>query len=88
LAQAPVAGSEVSEQCATISVSASERELLERVQQRCDPKTWLIFLRVTADEIAPELVAEEFGVPVNVVYLAKSRITRRIRQELAKRRDA
>lgn len=39
------------------------------------------FLRVVVEEQEPAAVAEALGISVNAVYLAKSRVKRRIRQE-------
>ena len=38
------------------------------------------FRRVVLDEVKPALAAEELGVSVNVVLLAKSRILQRLRE--------
>ena len=40
------------------------------------------FLRVVVDGAAPKDVADELQISVNSVYLAKSRILRRVRDEL------
>lgn len=50
---------------------------------RCEfePKTWDAFWRVTVDGRLPADVAEELCMSPNAVYLARSRIIRRLRDE-------
>lgn len=55
--------------------------LLEQIKPQFEPKTWQAFQRVTLDGIAPDRVAEELGVSVNAVFIAKSRVLSRLRQE-------
>jgi RNA polymerase sigma-70 factor (ECF subfamily) len=52
---------------------------IQRVRAEFKPRDWCLFERTVVDEQAPADVAEEFGVSVNVVYLAKSRILQRVR---------
>lgn len=52
------------------------------VRQECNGTMWQAFIRVVVDGHRPDLVATELGISVNSVYLAKSRILRRIRQEI------
>ncbi|MCA9200620.1 MAG: sigma-70 family RNA polymerase sigma factor [Pirellulaceae bacterium] len=44
-------------------------------------RDWTVFYRVVVQGNRPNDVADELGVSVNSVYLAKSRITRRLKQE-------
>lgn len=44
--------------------------------------TWAAFRRQVIDGLAPAAVAEELGLSVNAVVLAKSRVLKRIRAEL------
>ena len=44
--------------------------------------TWQAFFRVVIDEASAREVAEELGMSINAVYLAKSRVLRRVRDEL------
>jgi RNA polymerase sigma-70 factor (ECF subfamily) len=63
------------------------RYLLGRVMQlvRNDfpERTWRIFERVAMEGRPGTDVAREFGVSVNAVYLARSRVLARLREELA-----
>lgn len=45
-------------------------------------RTWKAFWRVAVDGRPPAEVAEEMGLSVNSVYLAKSRVLHRLRKEL------
>ena len=57
------------------------RQLLELTEPNFAPTTWRAFLRVTFDRAKPQDVAEELGITLNSVCLAKSRVLRRLRQE-------
>jgi RNA polymerase sigma-70 factor (ECF subfamily) len=55
--------------------------LLELIEPEFAPATWQAFRRVTLDEQSPAAVARDLGLSVNAVWLAKSRVLRRLRQE-------
>jgi len=55
--------------------------LLERIKPDFEARTWRAFHRVVLDNAAPEAVAGELGVVVTVIWNAKSRVLRRLRQE-------
>lgn len=57
------------------------RQLLALTEPHFAPQTWKAFCRVALDGVKPELVAEELGISVNSVFLSKSRVLRRLRQE-------
>lgn len=57
-------------------------EALELVRLEIQAQTFQAFWRATVDGIAPDLVAEELGIPVHSVYQAKSRVLRRLRDLL------
>ncbi len=57
------------------------RRLLEMIQPQFQPKTWQAFRRVTLDGVSPDAVAAELGISVNAVFIAKSRVLSRLRQE-------
>jgi RNA polymerase sigma-70 factor, ECF subfamily len=59
--------------------------VLELIRSEFEERTVVAFRRVVVDEVSPECVAEELGMSVNSVYLAKSRVLRRVRDEF---RDA
>ena len=58
------------------------RRLLEIVGSQFEPKTLVAFRKVVLEGQKSAQVAEEMGISVNAVLLAKSRILRRLRQEL------
>ena len=57
-------------------------QTLELVQNEFEPRTWQAFLRVTIGGLSPTAVAEELGMNVGSVYTAKSRVLRRLREEM------
>lgn len=66
----------------------SERRLLLRralaaVEGQFAPRTWAAFWGVVAEDRPAEQVAAELGTTVNVVYLAKSRVLKRLRESFA-----
>ncbi len=57
------------------------RCLLGMVEQEFEPKTFRAFCRLTLDDANGAEVAAELGMSVGAVYVAKSRVMRRIREE-------
>jgi RNA polymerase sigma-70 factor (ECF subfamily) len=57
------------------------RRLLEQIRPNFEPKTWLAFQRVALEGVSPDDAAAELGVSVNAVFIAKSRVLSRLRQE-------
>jgi RNA polymerase sigma factor (sigma-70 family) len=57
------------------------RRLMELVQRDFEPTTWQAFQSVFLDGKKAATVAEELGLSVNSVLLAKSRVLNRLRQE-------
>ena len=57
------------------------RRLLELIRPSFEPKTWRAFQRVALDGAPPDAVAAELGLSVNAVFIAKSRVLSRLRQE-------
>lgn len=55
--------------------------LMQRVQGDFAPATWQAFLRHVLDGVTAPCVAEELGLSVNSVLLAKSRVLKRLRKE-------
>ena len=55
---------------------------LELIQGEFQERTWQAFWHVTVDGRTPADAAAELGMTVNSVYLAKSRVLRRLREEL------
>ena len=67
--------------------SGSDRELLHRalrlVEGDFQRATWQAFWRTSVEGRPPADVAEELGLTLAAVYAAKSRVIRRLREELA-----
>ena len=59
------------------------RKLMELVEPHFEATTWCAFRRVVMDSVKAAVVAEELGMSVNAVLLAKSRVLSRLRQEMA-----
>ena len=57
--------------------------LLEMIEPEFEPTTWQAFRRVAIDGEKPAVVATELGMTVNAVTIAKHRVIRRLRQEIA-----
>ena len=58
------------------------RRGLQLVRAEFENRTWEAFWRTTVDAHAPTDVADDLGMSVAAVYKAKSRVLRRLRQEL------
>jgi RNA polymerase sigma-70 factor (ECF subfamily) len=59
------------------------RRVLTMVQADFEPHTWQAFWKTTIDAATARDVAAELGMSVGAVYMAKSRVLARIREELA-----
>jgi RNA polymerase sigma-70 factor (ECF subfamily) len=57
------------------------RRLLALIEPQFAPSTWRAFRRVVLDGAKPDEVAAELGVTANAVFIAKSRVLQRLRQE-------
>jgi RNA polymerase sigma-70 factor (ECF subfamily) len=55
---------------------------LELIRDQFADNTWQAFWRVTIDEQTPSQVAADLGMSVGAVYVAKSRVLSRLRDEL------
>lgn len=55
--------------------------LLQLIEPHFQPTTWRAFERVALDGLTPDAVADELGITVNAVFIAKSRVLTRLRQE-------
>jgi RNA polymerase sigma-70 factor (ECF subfamily) len=56
--------------------------LMRRVQGDFTPLTWQAFCRYVLEEVPANQVADQLGMSVNSVIVAKSRVLKRLRQEL------
>ena len=68
--------------------SSEERSLLfaramAAVSSQFSPRDWTAFARVVLEGASPAVVAADLGVTPNIVYLAKSRVLKRMREEFA-----
>jgi RNA polymerase sigma-70 factor (ECF subfamily) len=57
------------------------RQLLALVEPHFSPSTWKAFCRVALDGARADLVAQELEISLNAVFVAKSRVLSRLRQE-------
>jgi RNA polymerase sigma factor (sigma-70 family) len=57
------------------------RRLLAMIEPQFSQTTWQAFRRVVLDGARPETVAAELGLTVNAVFIAKSRVLQRLREE-------
>ena len=60
---------------------------LETVKSSFEPRTWDAFWRTTVDGHSPNEVARELGIGLASVYQARSRVLRRLREELGELLD-
>ena len=56
------------------------RKLLDQMEEEFEPKTVKAFRRVALDGVKAEQVSEEIGMTVVAIYIAKSRVLRRLRE--------
>ena len=63
-------------------LDALYRRGLELVRQEFRPRTWEIFWKNVVEDQPTDAVADEFGISSNSVRQTRSRVLRRIRQEL------
>jgi RNA polymerase sigma-70 factor (ECF subfamily) len=59
------------------------RCLLKDLGSEFEPTTLLAFRRLTLEGATPQQVAEETGMNLGAIYMAKSRVLRRLREEAA-----
>lgn len=56
-------------------------QILSYSQQFFSAETWTVFKKVAIEGQRPDTVASDMGISVNAVFIAKSRVLRRLRQE-------
>ncbi len=56
-------------------------QLLELSRARFSSETWTAFTRVALHGERPDIVAREMGLSLNAIFIAKSRVLSRLRQE-------
>lgn len=59
------------------------QQLLRLAEPNFTAETWTAFTRVAVDGERPDTVAAELGMSLNAVFIAKSRVLSRLRQEAA-----
>ncbi|HUG90080.1 MAG TPA: RNA polymerase sigma factor [Planctomycetaceae bacterium] len=57
------------------------RQLLEQIEPRFQESTRVVFRRLAIDGIEPGQVAEDLGLTLNAVLIAKSRVLKELRRE-------
>jgi RNA polymerase sigma-70 factor (ECF subfamily) len=57
------------------------RRMLEMLRPSFEERTWLAFQRVSLEGVSAGEVAAELGITTNAVFIAKSRVLARLRQE-------
>ncbi len=57
------------------------RQLLQQLKSQFAPNTWKAFELVALTGVSANEVAEQLGISVNAVFIAKSRVMARLRQE-------
>jgi RNA polymerase sigma-70 factor (ECF subfamily) len=60
------------------------REAEQRVQLRVQPQTWQAYVLTAVQQRPPVEAARTLGMPVPEIYVAKSRVLKLLRQEVAK----
>ena len=60
------------------------REAEARVQARVQTKTWTAYRLTAVEQQSAQSAAEELGMPVSEVYVAKSRVIRMLRDEVTR----
>jgi RNA polymerase sigma-70 factor (ECF subfamily) len=58
------------------------RRAMELIEPEFMPATWQAFRRLTLQGDTPEAVAADLGLTVNAAFIAKSRVLRRLREEV------
>jgi RNA polymerase sigma-70 factor (ECF subfamily) len=57
------------------------QRLMEIIEHEFEPATWQAFQRVAVAGVKAAKVAQELGISVGAVYIAKSRVMRRLQEE-------
>ncbi|RMF38181.1 MAG: sigma-70 family RNA polymerase sigma factor [Planctomycetota bacterium] len=56
---------------------------LHRCRHRFSEETWCVFLESWVQQVPPSEVARKFGVSIDKVYVARSRVLKQLRREVA-----
>jgi RNA polymerase sigma-70 factor (ECF subfamily) len=82
-AEPPPEGNSTCDADGSTEVKALCRRAIDLVRGEFEAPTWTAFVRAFVNGDAPADIAADLGISVNAVYLAKSRILRRLREEFA-----
>ena len=55
---------------------------IELIRSDFETSTWQAFLQVAVEGRSPKDAASDLGLSINAVYISKSRVLRRLREEL------
>ena len=66
----------------SVDVESLTRRAIEQVRSEFTPQSWRVFERTVVDGIETSIVARELGLSPSAIRQAKSRILRRLRQQL------
>jgi RNA polymerase sigma-70 factor (ECF subfamily) len=66
----------------TAEVKRLYRGLVEQVRVEFEERTWQAFWRTAIEERSPAALVEELGMSVSAIRQAKSRVLRRLKQEM------
>ena len=66
----------------TFDVGSLTRRAIEQVRTEFTAQSWTVFERTVVDGIETSIVSKEFGISPSAIRQAKSRILRRLRQQL------
>ncbi len=58
-------------------------EAYERVKMQVEPKTWKAFWLSAVDQLPGPAIAEQLAMPIASVYVARSNVQKRLRNEIA-----
>lgn len=86
IAEEPAISEESIQADATAAMLLRQR-VLEMIRVEFRESTWQAFLRTAVDRQTAAHVAEDLGISVAAVYMAKSRVLRRLRDALAELDD-
>ncbi|MEM6468725.1 MAG: RNA polymerase sigma factor [Planctomycetota bacterium] len=84
LSQAADQHNELVEQWELEHVRSLAAVAMKRVRESSDPKTWQAFELTAIDGVSAAEAAEKLGMKTGTIYVAKSRVTARLKAEIEK----
>ncbi|MCA9149167.1 MAG: sigma-70 family RNA polymerase sigma factor [Planctomycetales bacterium] len=82
LQQIAVSDPPLEEPTSDVELSQLTQRALQQVRSEFETRTWEVFCRTVVDQIATSVVAEQFGITSAAVRQVRSRVLRRLRQQL------